>query len=71
MDANRWAGVAVIGAIAALLPSAAAVPARDLRSPDTRDAAARAARVYDVMPWQDLRTPDAQDAAFDVEHAGG
>ena len=49
----------------ALVIGAAAWPAgayatTDLRSPDTRDAAATAA---EVAPPQDLRSPDARDAA--------
>jgi hypothetical protein len=49
------AAAAAIAAIAA--PTALARPTQDLRSPDTKDAAAQAQR------GQDLRSPDTKDAA--------
>ena len=44
---------------ACTVPATAAAQGQDLRSPDTRDAAAAAAQQH----YQDLRSPDARDAA--------
>ena len=43
---------------ACAVPAAAVAQGQDLRSPDTRDAAAAAAAEH----YQDLRSPDARDA---------
>jgi len=48
---------ALVAACAA--PSAAAAQSQDLRSPDTREAAATA----EVQGYQDLRSPDTREAA--------
>jgi len=58
---RRRLAVLALGAcsVALALPLAAsAAPAQDLRSPDTRDAAANSASAKS----QDLRSPDARDA---------
>jgi hypothetical protein len=44
---------------ACAVPAGAAAQSQDLRSPDTRDAAAAA----QAQSYQDLRSPDARDAA--------
>jgi hypothetical protein len=44
---------------ACIVPATAGAQAQDLRSPDTRDAAAAAQQ----QSYQDLRSPDARDAA--------
>ena len=44
---------------ACAVPATAAAQGQDLRSPDTRDAAAAA----EAQSYQDLRSPDARDAA--------
>ena len=44
---------------ACAVPATAAAQGQDLRSPDTRDAAAAA----EEQSYQDLRSPDARDAA--------
>ena len=49
---------AALVAACAVPATAAAKPIQDLRSPDTRDAAAAAAAEH----YQDLRSPDARDA---------
>ena len=48
---------------ACAVPAAAAAQGQDLRSPDTRDAAAAAQE----QGYQDLRSPDARDAASQPE----
>jgi hypothetical protein len=45
---------------ACAVPASAVAQGQDLRSPDTRDAAAEAAAAAD---YQDLRSPDTRDAA--------
>jgi hypothetical protein len=52
-------GLALIATVGALIlmPAAAQAQKQDLRSPDTRDAAAAA------VAHQDLRSPDTRDAA--------
>ena len=51
---------------ACAVPATAAAQGQDLRSPDTRDAAAAA----ELQGYQDLRSPDARDAAAAAELQG-
>jgi len=58
MSLHRITGLAMLGLVLAALSAPAAVAEQDLRSPDTRDAAAAAAKRY-----TDLRNPDTRDIA--------